>query len=445
MAIRAIAAVSHVGRVRPTNQDSGYAGHNLFIVADGMGGHAGGDVASAIAVQRLAGLDQGFTSTIEARLMIANAVAETHRDINLTVREHPELSGMGTTLTALAVDDDSVAVSHIGDSRLYLLRGDELSLITTDHTFVQRLVDAGRITEDEAMVHPRRSVLMRVLGDVDAEPELDTLILDTRPGDRWLLCSDGLSGVVSFPEIRKLLRGDSVKLVADALVRAALDAGAPDNVTVIVLEMGEPPAPARPPLIVGSASAPVASALRGPVRASRGLRMPTPFTPTVHDAHFEPAGDAYLDELIAEDGRRQMRRRIAWASALTALVALLAGGLYGGYAWTQTRYFVGQQAGLVAVFRGVQQSLGPISLSNPVEVTSIPVASLPSYDAGLVSNTISAGSLDEAHAIVNRLAGHLDGAGLTGPATPSPSASATPTPAGPTPSPSASLRAVKKK
>ena len=190
------AAISHTGKVRSNNQDSGYAGSNLFVVADGMGGHAGGDVASSLAIGSLESLDQPYESTSQAERALRGAIADAATELIETVRIHPELAGMGTTVSALIMVDDYAVIAHIGDSRIYLYRDGTLTQITTDHTFVQRLVDSGRITPEEARYHPRRSVLMRVLGDMDPDPELDTFIMPTQPGDRWLLCSDGLTGVV---------------------------------------------------------------------------------------------------------------------------------------------------------------------------------------------------------------------------------------------------------
>ncbi|MDF2990694.1 MAG: serine/threonine-protein phosphatase, partial [Microbacterium sp.] len=277
--VKASAAVSHVGRVRANNQDSGYAGHQLFFVADGMGGHAGGDVASAIATQHIADSDVEYPSATEAAASLERALLAANRRITETVADHSELTGMGTTVSALLIDGDHAVIAHIGDSRIYLLRSGELSQISTDHTFVQRLVDAGRITAEEAMVHPRRSVLMRVLGDVESSPDIDTMVLDTRPGDRWVLCSDGLSGVVSFDELHELIATDAgAKQVADRLVKASLDGGAPDNVTVVVVDIGEPAAPETPPLIVGSAAAPLAFGQPSEPARPRGIFL-TPFRP----------------------------------------------------------------------------------------------------------------------------------------------------------------------
>ncbi|HLT67989.1 MAG TPA: protein phosphatase 2C domain-containing protein, partial [Microbacterium sp.] len=175
------AAVSHVGKIRSNNQDSGYAGRQLFVVADGMGGHAGGDIASAIAVNRIAEADRAFNSAHDAEFALQSALIAANSLIAETVFDHPELTGMGTTVTAILRVDHQLAIAHIGDSRLYLYRAGVLEQVTIDHTFVQRLVDSGRITAEEAAVHPRRSVLMRVLGDVEASPEIDTAIVETEP------------------------------------------------------------------------------------------------------------------------------------------------------------------------------------------------------------------------------------------------------------------------
>jgi len=406
--VKASAAVSHVGRVRSNNQDSGYAGRNLFLVADGMGGHAGGDVASAIATRRIAEADGDYATAPDAAAALEGALIAANRQLAETVAEHSELTGMGTTVSALLLDGDRVVISHIGDSRIYLLRSGELSQISTDHTFVQRLVDAGRITAEEAMVHPRRSVLMRVLGDVESSPELDSMVLDTRAGDRWMLCSDGLSGVVAFAELHELLSADAgAKQVADRLVKASLDGGAPDNVTVVIVDIGEPAAPATPPLVVGSAAAPTAFGAAEPVRA-RGIRL-APFRPhPVQETHFEPDSADYFDELIEEDARRRRRRRWVWGFWIVLLIGAIVTTFLLGYQWTQTRYYVGEYNGRVAIYQGIQQDLGPISLHELYTETTIDVADLRTYDQQRVEQTISAGSFSEANRIVQRLEESVD-------------------------------------
>jgi protein phosphatase len=231
-------AASDIGRVRASNQDSGYAGYNLFFVADGMGGHAGGDIASALTTQRVATVDKTYDTSDDAAKALIDIVWEANSLLGSTAQSHPELAGLGTTFSGIVFTGDKVSVGHIGDSRIYLARDGEVSQVTSDHTFVQRLVDTGRITEEEALVHPRRSVLMRVLGDVEEFPDVDSFTMQAKPGDRWLLCSDGLSGVVP-PEIaeRILLSKMDSREACELLVGEALEFGAPDNVTVVVVDV----------------------------------------------------------------------------------------------------------------------------------------------------------------------------------------------------------------
>ena len=212
-------ALSNIGRVRHSNQDSGYSGYQLFFVADGMGGHAGGDIASALVSQRVAQIDTSYPNADAAAQAMKTAMLDANRALGQTVKSHYELAGLGTTFSGMSVNGDEVTIAHIGDSRIYLCREGEMMQITKDHTFVQRLVDLGRITEEEALVHPRRSVLMRVLGDVETEPDIDTFTLRTQPGDRWMLCSDGLCGFVPEGLISMILSGPiSTEEAADLLV-----------------------------------------------------------------------------------------------------------------------------------------------------------------------------------------------------------------------------------
>jgi len=405
------AAVSHVGRIRSNNQDSGYAGRQLFVVADGMGGHAGGDVASAIALKRIIEADRPFASAHDAEFALQSALLSANGLLAETVFDHPELTGMGTTATALLRVGDHVAIAHIGDSRLYLYRGGTLEQVTVDHTFVQRLVDSGRITQEEAAVHPRRSVLMRVLGDVDASPEIDTAVVETEPGDRWMLCSDGLSSYVSDDKIEAVLRSvPSPKDAADRLVRESLDQGAPDNVTIVVVDVDTTADSAsNPPVTVGSAAMPLTFETTA---EHKPLRLPTlllhPLKATHEDSHFEPESDEYLRELIKEDRRRATRRRVAWLLAVGLIGALIVTALVVGYRWTQTRYFVGANGSTVAIYKGVQQSIGPISLHEVFEETSIRVDSLSMFEQQRVVTTISADNLDDAREIISRLDGGAD-------------------------------------
>jgi protein phosphatase len=401
------AASSHIGKIRATNQDSGSVGRHLYVVADGMGGHAGGDVASALAVQHLSRLDRAYSSVDEARETLFTNILEAGRELTSTVEEHPELTGMGTTVSAMIRVGSQMVIAHIGDSRIYRLREGVLEQITSDHTFVQRLVDSGRITPEEAAVHPRRSVLMRVLGDVDAEPEVDTHVVDTQPGDRWLLCSDGLSGYVPERDIAEtLLTIDDVELLCHKLITQTLSEGAPDNVTVVVVRVAEnletsPPSESR---MVGSAAEPLTYE-SGPVLRKTGLPAllfhPLRALPPA-DEHFEPEAE-FLEELIRDDRRRIIRRRLVWLLSVFLVIGALVVAAVVAYQWTQTRYFVGVNNDAVTIYRGVPEDVWVFSLSSVYETTDISVDQLPPYQQDKVTQSYSVESLEEAREFIGRL------------------------------------------
>ncbi len=401
------AASSHIGKIRASNQDSGSVGRNLFVVADGMGGHAGGDVASALAVQNLFTLDRTYETVEDAREALFRGVLDAGADLTSAVVEHPELTGMGTTVSAMIRVKSQMVIAHIGDSRIYRLREGVLEQITADHTFVQRLVDSGRITPEEAAVHPRRSVLMRVLGDVDAEPEVDTHIVDTLPGDRWLLCSDGLSGYVSERDIAEtLLTVDDVELAAHKLITQSLSEGAPDNVTVVIVRVAEgiDTSPPAEPRMVGAAAGPLTYE-SGPVMRRPALPAlllhPLRALPSA-DEHFEPEED-YLEELIREDRRRLIRRRVVWSLSVVIIISALVGAALSAYEWTQTRYFVGESNGFVAIYQGVPEDVGPLSLSTLFEETDVSLDSLQVFEQERIADSLPAESLEDAQEIVERL------------------------------------------
>jgi PPM family protein phosphatase len=227
------------------------------------------------------------------------------------------------------------------------------------------------------------------------------------PGDRWLLCSDGLSSYVSDDKIRAVLQSAaSAQDAAQRLVEESLSVGAPDNVTVVVVDIDETGgSPTVPPAIVGSAAQPLSFESDA---SRRSLRLPTlllhPLKVTLQeDSHFEPESDEYLDELIEEDRRRAKRRRISWLIGIGLAIIAIAVALVFGYRWTQTHYYVGADGQTVAIFQGVQQNIGPISLHSVYEETSLRLDDLPAYWRDSVVNTISADNLDDAKAILDRL------------------------------------------
>lgn len=400
------AARSDVGVVRKGNEDSGYAAPRLLIVADGMGGHAGGELASATAVATLAEMADEDLGQGEALTRLAGAVDSAGSSIGLVVADSPELAGMGTTVTALywLADGETarIAIVHVGDSRGYLLRDDELSQITHDHTYVQTLVDAGRITEEEAHTHPRRNLLMRALDGVQvAEPDLS--VREARLGDRYLLCSDGLHGVVSDDEIARVLASREPTVCVTELVDLALARGAPDNVTVVVAHVIEGNDMSAPPVVVGAAGEPRVRArlprVHFPDDAQVDPNAPDP--PPVVDGG-PPTSELPMVDAAAPAPSRQpwsrRRRVLTWGLGIGAavLIAIIAIALVGS-AWVRSQWYVGTSDGSVAVYQGV--STFP-SLSTLVTVTDIPVADLPPLEAGLVTNGISAQGRDGADAIV---------------------------------------------
>ncbi|MCT1357687.1 PP2C family protein-serine/threonine phosphatase [Rothia kristinae] len=284
------AAASDTGRVRSKNDDSAYTGRYLVVVADGMGGHVGGNVASAATVLDLTPLDHpGYHGS--AGTYLADEIQTANIILNQLVELNPLLAGMGTTCTALLVDGDQIEVAHIGDSRAYRLRGEDFEQVTTDHTFVQRLVEEGRIRPEEAEHHPHKNVVMRVLGDTDASPELELLRVDAVPGDRWLLCSDGLSGVVPEEEIRAALAGgEDLDRICRTLIERTLDGGAPDNVTVAIAEVIPDPDSAQPT----TSRLPAQDAPALPTATTRTLRSSPPVDAD-RRAPDSPAEDAATD------------------------------------------------------------------------------------------------------------------------------------------------------
>ncbi|MEP7765370.1 Stp1/IreP family PP2C-type Ser/Thr phosphatase [Sanguibacter sp. 25GB23B1] len=449
------AARSDVGLVRSNNQDSAYAGPHLLLVADGMGGHAGGDIASSLTVASLAPLDGEAFGSHEILQRLERSIEAARLELVRRAREDAELGGMGTTVTALLRSGNKLAMAHIGDSRAYVLRDGVLSQVTKDHTFVQHLVDTGKITPEEAEHHPQRSVVMRVLGDFDLELSPDLSVREAHPGDRWLLCSDGLSGFVSAETLERTLNDiEDVDSCAERLIQLALRAGGSDNITCIVadiLDLDDVPDGDGPytgvqvvgsvaisrdaPTVAADGPAARAAALLAEARATVDALTDPDAQPVVGQVEAAPSFEDVLsvDETLPPPKTSRRRRKKAEKAARTAARAeareearassstdddgpryrwvwtilsvlviggILGGGAWWGYRWTQTQYYVGVESGRVAIFQGIAQSAGPISLSSVVETTDLETATLDSFVANQLDRTIRATSLEDARARV---------------------------------------------
>jgi PPM family protein phosphatase len=343
------AARSDRGLIRGNNQDSVYAGPRLLAVADGMGGHAAGDVASKVVIAALEHLDDD-TPSGDMLQSLRQAVFEGSEHLREVIRESPQLEGMGTTLTAILFAGGRLALCHVGDSRAYLVRDGQLSQITHDDTFVQTLIDDGRITAEEANSHPQRSLLLRALNGQEVEPDLS--MREARDGDRYLLCSDGLSGVVSEETLAEALKDPDPESTADRLIELALRSGGPDNITVIVADVVEDTGGRGrlDPVIDGAAGDNVGQrqvdARSAAGRAALADPQPPPAPPPT-----PPTGGG----LSAR--RRPLRLLLV---AVAALVVIMAGAV-GTYVWALGHWFVGVDGGgeaeQVAVFRGLNVSI----------------------------------------------------------------------------------------
>lgn len=387
------AARSDVGLLREGNEDSGYASPRLLIVADGMGGAAAGEVASSVAVAAFAVLDEDEPGN-DLLEVFGETLHRIEGQLGGLVEAEPGLRGMGTTLTAVLRSGNRAGLVHVGDSRGYLLREGKLERITRDHTLVQSLIDAGRLSEHEAAAHPQRNVLTRVL-DGTRPTEADLSIRELHVGDRILLCSDGLSGVVSSDTIgATLLAHDDPQSAVDELIDLALRAGGPDNITCVVadVEDGEPDTEAEA-VAVGAVSV-----------QTDARRLQLPDTPAGRAAQLA-GGDDHDDRLPD----RRSRRRLLWLTGVgMLLVGLVVGLTVGWYAWSQQQYFVAASTDsgdpVVAIYRGPTDPLFGIDLSRLVETSTVSVAALPEFEQEQVDAAIVASSLDDARDIVTRLA-----------------------------------------
>jgi PPM family protein phosphatase len=393
------AALSDVGRVRSNNEDSAYAGPHLLLLADGMGGAAAGEVASSAAIQVIRRLDKADITGEDMMEALAGAVHRANERLSEMVEEDPEREGMGSTVTALLFDGQQFGLAHLGDSRAYRMRDGVLTQLSHDHTFVQSLVDEGRISREEAFSHPHRNLILRVLdGRADSDPDLE--MLDARPGDRLLLCSDGLPDYVNDQVIAAAMAEGTPDSVVVDLITRALEAGSNDNVTCIVADVVETtPAGGDQPQLVGAA-AELGQGGTGRVEQTVDVRK-------AGGDGTEGAGGGAGD-LDPEELRYAPRppRRFLWLRRLglaVVVLALIGASGWFAYGWTQKQYYVGTDGDYVAIFKGVDQEMPGISLSSIYEMQPLQVDKLPTYSRERVEGNIQADDLDDARSIVGEL------------------------------------------
>ena len=361
-----------VGRQRSANEDSLVLQPPFFAVADGMGGARAGEVASAIA----AGAFEGASAAGEAaEAQLARILREANRRIyDLAVTDESR-RGMGTTLTAAKVHDSEVSLGHVGDSRAYRLRDGELEQITRDHSLVAELERSGQITPEAAEHHPQRSIITRALGP-EPDVEVDTYTLSARAGDLFLLCSDGLTSMISDDEVAAVLRTSAtLDDAADALIKAANQSGGKDNITVVLFRLGElgEGAPAEPTTVAGPPPA-EDETIAGQLTADdiQAAAAPPSASARIEPVPPDPAAQA-------PPARRKRRRRGSLLLKGVLGLALIAAAVAGLYALSRQVYFVGtNDGGLVTVYRGVPYELPfGIDLYTEEYASGMPAGAIP--------------------------------------------------------------------
>ena len=371
-------ARSHLGMVRENNEDSAYAGPRLLALADGMGGHAAGEIASQFVVAALARLDedepgQDLTRALSRALSVGNEAIAAH------VEAHPETEGMGCTATALLFDGRRMGLIHVGDSRAYLLRDGRLTQITKDDTFVQSLVDRGELSADEAHTHPRRSLILKALTGEPVEPT--AVIREARLGDRYLLCSDGLSDPVSTETIAETLGTGTVEEAADRLVQLALRSGGPDNITVVVADVLDSPRDAPViPVVVGAASGdepgqidpaadPYSDTAAGKAAAfSRAQVASRGSTDGASGGDAAGGGRGNGSDDDEDDPAPPRDSRWRFALSVVGVLVVLAGIIGVSALLVRSNYFVTEEDSQVVVKRGISGQVFGISLASVSEV-----------------------------------------------------------------------------
>jgi serine/threonine protein phosphatase PrpC len=407
---------SEIGLIRKNNQDSGYASPHLLVVADGMGGAAAGDLASTVAIDTIQKIE-GPTTGEGMLEVLDRAIHQANDKIAELIESDYSLEGMGTTVTGAMFDGTQLGLAHIGDSRAYLLRDGQLERLTHDHTWVQSLVDDGKISETEAAMHPHRSLLLKVLnGQPTNDPDL--VMVPVVAGDRLMFCSDGVCGLIDDNMIEAALQLPDLNAAAERLVVEALHAGGVDNITVIVADVVDSGG-SDEVIVLGAAS-------EHPIPADG---MPRIQRAEDDDIEGETLVTADFEPPPADDEERyspQAPHRRRFGKPLIGVLVLLLIAVAGvglAYGWTRTQYFVGADQDRVAIFQGLSDGLPGLSLSRVYEVQQLALSELPPFYQEQVKANIDVSSLDSARATVAELSEAARRC-----ASPEPTASPRPTP-----------------
>ncbi|MDX1660004.1 MAG: Stp1/IreP family PP2C-type Ser/Thr phosphatase [Nitriliruptorales bacterium] len=402
-----VAAGSDTGQIRQANEDSFYVGETVHAVADGMGGHLAGEVASQMALEPVRGLDgKVFPDPSKATEALREAIKTANQNVSSRADDDARFRGMGTTLTAVLLENRRLHLGHVGDSRAYLLRDGELSQLTDDHTLVQHLIDEGQITEEEAQTHPQRSIITRAIG-VAPSVEVDTMTLDLQEGDLVLLCSDGLTGVVDDDDIKDRIADDEDdEDTVRHLIEMANEAGGPDNITVLLLRYGEPNSVATAASDRDAAESDEQGEDHGPEGERRVIVRTDDDTESRDWAQrlgrFGQLGRE-PDRPFDDDAPSGPARWQRWGAILLGLALVLA-LVIGGGQWLLSRsYFVGLDGEQIVIYQGVPAEIGPLELSQVHERTELMASDLPEFVvSNLRDDGVQAASLNDARLIVER-------------------------------------------
>jgi len=370
---------SDVGLVRNNNEDSGFIGKHFLLVADGMGGHAAGELASSTTVAIVAQVDNNKEKLEDLESKLIDIPKVITKELKNAINKDSSRAGMGTTLTAAVIQENQLKISHVGDSRAYLVRNKQISRITKDQTYIQSLIDNNEITESEAKNHPQRSLLLQA---IDGITESIAVITSTEilENDKIILCSDGLTNVVTDEEILEIVNQFDYVGAVSALIEKALENGGPDNITVIVADLQKEKHENK--IIVLGAAAEPRNRIKLP-----GLEFPTDIHPFITSEFPALKSVTWF-------------RKFAYVASFALIAVIIS---WGTTNWISKQFYVSNLGDNLAIFQGVNSSVGPISFSRPVQSFNLEVVVLTKDDQEVLLKGIKADSVTEARFIVRRL------------------------------------------